>query len=179
MNERRFLPKLDLNGAYWFRNSGISPSGTYPATDMAFGMPYGRVNYLFGLTFSYDLANLQHRHDVVMEDKYLAESKLQAKNLEKLNLERLARQAAAAHTATLNKLTAIPLQLNAAQRAYEQQSALYRAGLNTLIDLTNAQYALRQAATNLVVAKGDLLQVVYLRAALNGQSDTFIQSFKP
>ena len=57
--------------------------------------------------------------------------------------------------------------------------ALYRSGLNTLIEVTNAQYALLQAETNYVNAQDELLQLLYIRAALSGQSASFLQNFKP
>jgi outer membrane protein TolC len=90
----------------------------------------------------------------------------------------MVQQANLAYETTLEKLKEIPVQLNSAQQAYGQQMALYTSGLNTLIEVTNAQYALRQAETNLINTQNELLQLLYIRAALNGQGDIFLQNFK-
>ena len=55
---------------------------------------------------------------------------------------------------------------------------MYRSGLNTIIDITNAQYILMQAETNYAIAQNDLIMLLFIRAGLNGQSDKFLQKFK-
>jgi len=87
-------------------------------------------------------------------------------------------QANSTYATTLEKLKEIPTQLYSARQAYGQQMALYRSGLNTLIEVTNAQYALLQAETNYVITQDELLQLLYIRAGLAGQLDIFIQNFK-
>ena len=78
----------------------------------------------------------------------------------------------------LDKLSEIPYQLDAASKTYAQQLALYKSGLNTLIEVTNAQYVLLQAESNYVITQDELLQLLYIRAGLAGQSDIFLQNFK-
>jgi outer membrane protein TolC len=87
-------------------------------------------------------------------------------------------QANSSYATTLEKLKEIPVQLVSARQAYGQQMALYRSGLNTLIEVTNAQYALLQAETNYVLTQDELLQLLSIRAALGGQFDNFLQNFK-
>ena len=97
---------------------------------------------------------------------------------EALILNRMMQQANATYATTLEKLKELPVQLYSARQAYGQQMALYRSGLNTLIEVTNAQYVLLQAETNDVITRDELLQILYIRAGLSGQSDIFLQNFK-
>ena len=87
-------------------------------------------------------------------------------------------QATSAYSTTVEKLKELPMQLQSAEQAYGQQMALYRSGLNTLIDVTNAQYALLQAQTNYVVTQNDLLRLLYIKAGLSSQLDIFLQNSK-
>ena len=87
-------------------------------------------------------------------------------------------QANAAYATTIEKIKVIPVQLYSARQAYEQQLALYRSGLNTLLEVTNAQFTLLQAETNYVITQDELLQLLYIRAGLSGQLDFFLQNFK-
>lgn len=174
---KKYRPRFGLDAATWLRNSGISPSGAYP-DNLSTGMPYSRYNYLFGVTLSYNVFDLRHRRDELTEGKYLADSRKLGVQTEQLTLNRMLQQANATYVLTLEKLKAIPVQLYSARQAYEQQLALYRSGLNTLIEVTNAQYALLQAETNYVFAQDELLQLIYIRAGLSGQTENFLQNFK-
>jgi len=174
---KKYLPHLALNGAAWARNSGISYSGAYPdgITDE---VPYSKYNYIFGATFTYNLFDLKHRRDELVEGKYEAEAKQSAFQTQQISLNRMMQQANATYATTLEKLKEIPVQLYSARQAYGQQVALYRSGLNTLIDVTNAQYVLLQAETSYVNMQNELLQLLYIRAGLNGQLENFLVNFK-
>jgi outer membrane protein TolC len=174
---RKYLPKFGLDGAAWMRSSGISPSGVYPES-LSEGMPYSRSNYLLGLTFSYNLFDLRRRHDEMTEGRYLMESKKQAIQTQQLSLNTMLQQATSTCAITLQKLNELPKEVAALKQAYDQQLALYKAGLNTLPELTNALYALSQAETNLVITQDNLLQLLYIKAGLAGQSDNYLQKFK-
>lgn len=174
---KKYLPRVSFDGATWMRSSGISPTGVYP-DDLAYGMPYSRSNYLLGLSLSYNIFDLKHRHDELAEGRLLAQARQNAVQTEQLSLDAMMQQANSTYATTLEKLKEIPVQLSSASQAYGQQTALYRAGLNTLIDVTNAQYALLQAETSYVNMQDELLQLLYIRAGLSGQSDIFLQNFK-
>ena len=174
---RKYLPKLGLDGAAWARNSGISYNGVYPQ-GLSDGMPYSKYNYLLGLTFTYNLFDLKHRHDQLVEGKYQLQARQGAMQTQQWALNRMMQQANSTYATTREKLKELPVQLSSAQQAYTQQMALYRSGLITLIELTNAQYVLLQAETNYVITQDELLQLLYIRAGLSGQLDTFLQNFK-
>lgn len=175
---RRYLPRIGLDGAAWVRNSGISPSGTYPPDGLSDGMANSKYNYLMGLTFTWNIVDLKRRHDELAEGNFNAGASTSAFQEQKLTLSRMMQQANSSYNTTQQKLREIPLQLNSAQQAYGQQLALYRSGLNTLVDVTNAQYVLQQAETNYVVTQDELLQLLTLRAGLSGQLSAFLQKLK-
>jgi outer membrane protein, adhesin transport system len=174
---KKYLPHFGLEGVAFIRNSGISYAGDYPA-DPFYGMPYSKYNYLFGATLTYNLFDLKHRQNEMTEGKYLAQAKQNALQTQQLTLNEMLQQANSAYATTQEKLNEIPIELYSARQAYGQQLALYRSGLNTLIDLTNAEYVLLQAETNYVIMQDELLQVLYIRAGLGGQLDNFLQYFK-
>ncbi len=174
---KKYLPKVGLDAATWERSSGISYSGTYPE-QLASGFPYSRFNYLLGATLSYNLFDLKHRQDQLAEGRYLAEARQGSLQNQQLLINRLWLQTNSAYLTTVEKLNEMPLQLFSAQQALAQQMALYRSGLNTLIELTNSTYALSQAETNYVITQTELLQLIYIRAGLTGQLDNLLQKFK-
>jgi len=174
---KKYLPKVGIDGAAWVRNSGISYSGAYP-DGLSDGMPYNKYNYLMALTVSYNLFDMKHRHDQIVEGRFAAQAKQSALQTQQLAMDQMMLQANSRYQTTLEKLKEIPIQLNSARQAYIQQSALFRSGLNTLIEVTNAQYALLQAETNYVITQDELLQLLYIRAGLAGQLDNFLQNLK-
>src|SRR6202012_5248880 len=66
---KKYLPRFGLDGAAWARSSGISYNGVYP-DNVTDGMPYARYNYLFGLNLTYDIFDLRHRHNELVEGRY-------------------------------------------------------------------------------------------------------------
>ncbi len=174
---RKYLPKFGLEGAAWVRNSGISPTGAYPE-QLTDGMPYSKDNYLVGLTLTYNLFDLKHRHDDVAEGRLKADAKAYELQTEQLSLNEMMQQANATYKTTVEELNELPVQVAALKQVYGQQLALYRAGLNTLLEVTNAQYALLQAETNYVITQDALLQLMFIRAGLAGQLDNYLQNFK-
>jgi outer membrane protein, adhesin transport system len=174
---KKYLPKVGLMGIAWERNSSISYSGTYPES-ITSGMPYNKFNYLMGLTFTYDLFDLRHKHDQVVEGGFNAAAKQSAMATQQVNLDRMLQQANATYATTVEKLKQVPVQLSSARQAYEQQLALYRSGLNTLLEVTNAQYVLLQAETTLVLTQDELLQLLYIKAGLNNQLPELLQTLK-
>ena len=174
-DEKQFLPKLQLNAAYWVRNTGVAASGQFSD---GFGMPYSAYNYLFGLTATVNLTDLKLRHDHIRENEYRAQSGMYELRNEQLELATQYAQARTSYASTMAQLEELPILENAANMSFQQQLALYRAGLNTLTDVTNAEYTLLQAETNLVVTQTDLVKLEYLLAALGGKQDLFIEQFK-
>ncbi len=174
---KKYLPKLSMEGAGWVRGSSISPTDVY-SNNLTDAMLYSRSNYLVGLTVSYNVFDLKHRHDEMVEGRYKVKAQQSALQNEQLNLNRLLQQTNSAYSSTVQKLNELPFELHSSQEAYGQQIALYRSGLNTLIDVTNSLYVLKQTETDVILAQDDLLQLLYMKAGLSNQLDIFLQNFK-
>ncbi len=173
----KYLPHVGFEGAGWIRGSSISSKDTY-APDALDGNANTRYNYLLGISLSYNLFDLKHRQDELRENRYRTDAAQYALQNQQLQLNRLLQQAGIGYTTTMQKLQELPVRLQSARQAYGQQVALYKAGLNTLTDVTNALYMLSQSETDLVLAQDDMLQLLYLRAGLSNQADIFLQQFK-
>jgi adhesin transport system outer membrane protein len=174
----KFLPHVAFEGAGWMRGSSISNTDTY-APDALDATANTRYNYLVGLSLSYNLFDIKHRQDELRENRYQVDAAKYAVQNQQLQLNRLLQQAGIGYNTTMQKLQELPVRLQSARQAYGQQVALYKAGLNTLTDVTNALYMLSQSETDLVLAQDDMLQLLYMRAALSNQSAIFLQQFKP
>lgn len=172
---KRYMPKLSLQGAAWARGSSIEYTGAYTSLDN--GLSYQRYNYLFGLAATYNITDLRHRHNQLEEGRYLTEAKRASMQAEQTNLNALLLKSNNAYSNTVAQLSELPVLLRSATDAYNQQLTLYRAGLSTLVDVTNALFELQKAETDYVLAQSDLLQIQYLRASLSGQQDSFLQHF--
>jgi outer membrane protein TolC len=173
---KKYLPKLSLQGAAWARGSSIAPNDAYgPLND---GMGYQRYNYLVGIAATYNITDLRQRHDQLEEGKYRADARKAAVQNEQANLNTLLLQANNMYTNDLLQLRTLPVLLRSATDAYEQQLVLYKAGLNTLVEVTNALFGLQKAETELVLTQSELLQVQYLRACLSDQQGVFLETFK-
>lgn len=172
----KYLPKLYLEGAAWMRGSSISSAGVY--NDLAAGLSYSRYNYLFGLAFTYNLFDIKHRHDQLTEGRLQANALEYDRAAQQLNLEKAVQQADISYNSAREQAAAVPQETEAARQAYQQQLALYNAGLGTLTDVTSALYTLRQTETDDVLVKDNMLRILYMRAGLSNQVENFLQMFK-
>ena len=97
---------------------------------------------------------------------------------QKLSLQSASLQADdAIKTATAN-LIELPNQTKAATDVYSQKVAQYRAGLITLIDLTNASFVLYRSQTDYIEALNDWYTANLYKAEATGNLDLFIQTIK-
>lgn len=174
--KKSYLPKVVLTGVAWARGSSIDYQGNYKSAST--GLGYQRFNYLGGLTVEYNLFNIVHRKDkqVIARNNSLASDyDLQQQQLSLQNVGNKADQAI--RTASQN-LTEIPIQIGAAQDAYNQKTAQYKAGIINLVDLTNASFVLYRSQSDYVQTLSDWLLANLDRSASAGNLDQFIQSIK-
>lgn len=174
--KKSYLPKIMLTGITWARGSSIDYQGKY--AEVPDGWGYQRYNYLAGLTLSYNLFDIVHRRDkeaIVRNETAASEYDLQQQQLSLQNVGNKAEQGI--QTAAKN-LGEIPIQIGAAQDAFGQKSAQYKAGIINLVDLTNAGYVLYRAQSEYVQAVSDWLLANLDKAAANGNLDFFIQTIQ-
>ena len=171
--KKSYLPRIMLTGITWARGSSIDYQGKYGS--IADGWGYQRYNYLAGVTLTYNLFDLVHRRDkaaIARNETVASEYGLQQEQLDLLDVGNKAQQGIL--TAVKN-LGEIPIQIRAAQDAFDQKSAQYKAGIINLVDLVTASYALYRAQSDYVQAVSDWLLGNLDKAAASGNLDQFIQ----
>jgi outer membrane protein, adhesin transport system len=176
---KKMLPKFGMTAAFWNRSTAVAPTGAASGDfSKAISMPYARYNYLLGVTGTYNLSDFIHRRDLLAEQQLETESiQDNYKGLQQ-QLSGLLAQLNAGITNTLSKLSELPVLEAAAARALEQQTALYKSGLNTLTDVTNAEYIMLQAQKDVVTAQYDLLELIYGKANATNRTEDFLQLLK-
>lgn len=173
---KSFLPKIMLLGSAWGRGSGIQYDDQYKS--LGYGLGFQRFNYLAAVAVTYNLFNGLYRKDqLALNSIRLQSSELQWQQ-QVLSLHRSLQKADhALQSANANYLE-IPVQLRSAGETYAQKLAQYKAGLISLIDLTNASFVLYRSQVDYSEGLTDLFQATLEKAATTGELNSFIQSFK-
>jgi outer membrane protein TolC len=174
---KSYLPRLLLNGVGWARGSSIDYTNQYKSS-AASGLGYQRFNYLAGLTLEYDLFNVVHRKDKERIARYntiASDYGLQQQQLSLANVGNKADEGI--RTADMN-LKEIPIQISAAQAAFDQKTAQYKAGIINLVDLTDATFVLYRAQSDYVQTLSDWLLANLDKYSAEGGLDQFINSIK-
>jgi len=174
--KKSYMPKVLLSASTWARGSGIDYNGNFKTNPS--GLGYQRVNYMAGLTLSYDLFNGVHKKDELAVSKYNAQASDYALQQQRLALQNANAQANEAINTAYKNLKEIPIQIKSSADTYSQKRAQYKAGIINLIDLTNASYVLYRSQTDYVRTLSDWLLANLDKAAATGNLDQFIQSVK-
>ena len=70
-----------------------------------------------------------------------------------------------------------PVQMKAASDAYLQRSVLYKNGLTTIVEVTQALYTLNRAETDRDISNNNVWQALLLKAAASGDFSLFLNEF--
>jgi len=174
--KKDYLPKIFLSATGWARGSSIDYNGNYKSIDQ--GLGYQRFNYMVGATLVYDLFNIVHKKDKLAISQLNTIASDYNLQQQQLSLKNVGNQAdEAIHTAVKN-LFEIPIQIKSSRDTYNQKTAQYKAGIITLIDLTNASFVLYRAQSDYVQTLSDWLLANLDKAAAIGNIDLFIHSIK-
>lgn len=174
-------PTFSFIGVLQGRGSGFSSA--YGTNQSAYTHNYGdginptRGNYLFGVGLTWNLTTILRNSPQVKSQRYVT-SGLQ--NEYELVDQQLHAQMALAETKIKNALdnyNEAPVQVKAATQAYLQKSTLYKNGLTTIVDLTQALYALNRAETDRDIAYTNVWQALLLKSAAMGDYNLFINEF--
>ncbi|MBK6527498.1 MAG: TolC family protein [Crocinitomicaceae bacterium] len=170
---RSFYPSLSLTGAIWARGAGISNQDQTYRTDFLSGTNYQVYNYLAGITFRWNLTSyLRIRNDFKSEQfqteryQYLYQYQLNLQNREMAEAE-------IQLSVSLQQAELAPVQLKAAQQAYEQAKARYESGL---IDLPTYQLSLNllsRADADCYIAYASAWRALLMKAAAAGDLSLF------
>ena len=173
---KSFLPRVLLTAVVWGRGSSIDYQDNYKS--MATGLGYQRFNYMAGITLEYNLFNIVHRRDkeaIARNNTIASDYDLQQQQLSILNV---GNKADVAIRTALKNLAEIPIQIGAAQDAFDQKTAQYKAGIINLVDLTDASFVLYRSQSDYVQTLSDWLLANLDKAASAGNLDLFIQAIK-
>jgi len=173
---KSFLPKISLAATTWARGSSIEYNNDYQSLDN--GLGYQRYNYLVGLNLTYNLFNGLYRKDRLNINNYELKASDDALQQQKLALTSASLQADDALQSTRANLLELPIQLQSAQDTYQQKVAQYKAGLISLIDLTNASFVLYRSQTDYIETMSDWYLAQLDKAASTGNLTQFIQTIK-
>jgi outer membrane protein TolC len=174
--KKSYLPKVLLTGVGWARGSSIDYQGNYKTAGTGLGSQ--RFNYMGGLTLEYDLFNTVHRKDkeaIAHNNTLAGDFGLQQ---QQLSLENTGNKAEEGIRTAVKNLTEIPVQIHAAEDAFNQKTAQYKAGIINLVDLTNASFVLYRSQSDYVQTLSDWLLANLDKSAATGNLDLFIQSIK-
>jgi outer membrane protein TolC len=173
---KSYLPKIYLTAASWARGSSITYNDQYQSIDNGFG--YQRFNYLAGVSFQYDLFNGIHKKDRLKTfgfEKDAADLELKQ---QQISVASATRQAQNSIDITEKNLLELPIQFQAAVDTYNQKIAQYKAGIITLIDLTNAAFVLDRSLNDYAETTGNWYLAQLDKALATGQLAGFIQSIQ-
>jgi outer membrane protein TolC len=174
--KKEYLPKIMLEGSAWARGSSIEYNDQFKS--LSTGLGYQRFNYALGIGISYPLLNGLYKRDKLNINRYqLQASELQIQNQALVLKIGLSQAEAAMQTSDLNLLE-MPTQLQAAQDIYLQKMAQYKAGIISLIDLTNASFVLYRSQTDYLDVVTDWYLAQLGKAAYAGTLEQFIQTIK-
>jgi len=173
---KSYLPKIVLAASSFARGSSIQYNDKYKS--LATGLGYQRFNYTVGVAFTYNLFNGLYKKDKLIINNYQLQASDYELQQQKLALSSSVRQAENALQTTLDNLKELPVQLKSAQDTYQQKLAQYKAGIITLIDLTNASFVLYRSQTDYIETLNDWRLAQLDNAAATGNLPQFIQTLK-
>jgi outer membrane protein TolC len=175
---RSFLPSVSLVAAGWARGSGVSNTDDSFHTDFQSGTKYQVYNYLFGVAARWtlsDYASIRQRHKseeqrVVRDNELYAEQHLQQ--------QRQWREGEMQYETARAQARTAPVQLAAAQQAYNQAGARYRSGLTDLPTLLQSMVTLNRAEADVAIAYSNVWRSLLMMAAVQGDLSLFLNAIK-
>jgi outer membrane protein TolC len=174
--KKEYLPKIILAGSAWARGSSIQYIDQFKS--LSTGLGYQRFNYALGVGISYPLLNGLYKKDKLNINRYqLQASEYQIQNQQLALKIGMSQSTSALETSDANLLE-LPSQLKAAQDIYQQKMAQYKAGIISLIDLTNASFVLYRSQTDYLDVVTDWYLAQLGEAAYAGSLEQFIQTIK-
>jgi outer membrane protein TolC len=171
---KSYLPKIRLTAASWARGSSIQYEDQYKSVPE--GLGYQRFNYLAGVSFQYNLFNGLHKKDRLKTFGFEREATELEFKQQQVSLASALRQAQNSIDISEQNLVEMPVQYQSAVDTYNQKVAQYKAGLITLIDLTNAAFVLDRSLNDYAGTIGNWYLAQLDKAIATGNLPGFIQS---
>jgi outer membrane protein TolC len=172
--KRSYLPSVSLVGAGWGRGSGVSNKDDSFRTDFSSGVKYQVYNYLVGVSTRWNLTNIFKVRNDYKAEQFQVERFKSLYQTQQLQLDRQSRESEMQFQLSLEQARLTPVQLAAAQRAFNQAEARYQSGLTDLFTLAQSVNALNRAEIDKFVTNGNAWRALLLKAAAAGDLDIFL-----
>jgi outer membrane protein TolC len=173
---KSYSPKILLAASTWVRGSGIQYNDDYKS--LSTGLGYQRFNYMAGLAVTYNLFNGLYKKDKLAINRFQVQASGYELEQQKLALSLESTQADNALQTNEVNLAELPVQLKSAEDTYRQKLAQYKAGIISLIDLTNASFVLYRSQTDYIETMSDWYLAQLDKATATGNLIKFIQTIK-
>lgn len=173
---KTYLPKIILAGSTWARGSSIQYNDNYES--LSNGLGYQRFNYAAGVAITYNLFNGLYKKDRLAINRYQLQASDYELQQQKILLNSSLLQADNSLKTTEANLLELPVQLKSAGDTYQQKLAQYKAGIISLIDLTNASFVLYRSQTDYIETMADWYVAQLNKSAAAGNLPQFIQTIK-
>ena len=178
---KSYYPTFSLFGVMQGRGSGFSAN--YAQQQSAFTRNYAdginpvRGNYLLGVGMVWNLTTILKTHPQVRAQEFVSKGLQDEYDLAEQQLQAQVAIADAKLKNALDNYKEAPIQVKAAAAAYLQKNTLYKNGLSTIVDLTQALFVLNRAETDRDIAYNNVWQALLLKSAALGNFDLFINEF--
>jgi outer membrane protein TolC len=179
--KKEFYPSFTLFGVYQARASGIQSD--YTVNQNSFSQNYldginpSRQNYLFGLGLSWNLTSITRVSKKISAQKLITEGLEQEYEMIDQQLKLQSETADTKIKYAMENYREAPKQVQAAQQAHNQKTALYKNGLTTLLDVTQTLYMLNHAENDRDIIYTNVWQSLLMKAAATGDFNLFINEF--
>lgn len=171
---KSFLPSVSLTAAGWGRGSGVSNKTDAYRTDFGSGVNYQVYNYLFGISTRWNLTNILRVRNDYKAEQFQVERFKEIFNTQKLQLDRQTREAEMQFDLSLEQAKLTPVQLGAAQTAFDQAEARYESGLTDLFTLAQSVTTLNRAEVDKFITNGNVWRALLMKAAAAGDLSLFL-----
>lgn len=179
---KNYYPSFSLFGVFQTRASGFDSSYAQDQTafshDYVDGISPDRQNYLLGIGMTWNLTNIFRASKQVSSQKFVSEGLKNEYELIDVQLRTQSDAADAKIRYAMDNYNEAPKQVDAAKQAYLQRTTLYKNGLTTLTDVTQALYILNRAETDRDVIYTNVWQSLLLKAASTGDFNLFLTEFQ-
>jgi outer membrane protein TolC len=179
--KKSVFPTFSFFGVMQGRGSGFGPA--YSLDQSAYTRSYTeginpvRGNYLLGIGVAWNLTTIARSRPAVRAQEFISRGlQDEYENVDKQLTAQL-ELADSKIVNAINNYNEAPVQMKAASDAYLQKNTLYKNGLTTIVDLTQALYLLNRAETDRDIAYTNVWQALLLKSAALGDFNVFMNEF--
>jgi outer membrane protein TolC len=174
---KSWLPSIKFLAAGMGRGSGISNTNDNQySSSFGDGLSYDAYNYMLGVYFLWNVLDYPRVNRLYKSERMYAQESKSLYDEEKLKVQAELDRAQLQIDIARSQAAEAPVGLRSASDAYASSNARYKAGLTTLIDLTQNIYLLNSAESDLVIAYNNVWRAVLLKAAASGDLNLFLNS---